>query len=197
MSCSGRGMAMKPTALSISPALVATVTAVAALALVPVLDGARAGGRGRAGASSEIPVVDSTLDRSVAVGEQVEVTASIRGALGLAAFEATVRFDPAVVRPTGVTMGEFLPPDSQPLGPDESEPGRLAFGSYNAGGNDASGSGILAVVTFEVLANGDPAFQLDSARSGAFDMYGVALETAVELTSGVPIYLPVLETAGG
>jgi len=183
------------------PSLVVALLALAVLAVWTqrgdvvgrASDSARPAG-GRSVDHSASPAPGFAVDRPLQAGERFDVAVHAEGAVGLAAFEATLRFDPAVVLPVGVRLGDFAPAGSTPLQAREPAGGSLVIGSYNASGQAASGAGALAVVTFEAVADGKPEITLDGETTGAFDQVGRALPAALSLRlPGGPIYLPKLD----
>lgn len=126
--------------------------------------------------------------------EPIVVDVVIAGAEGLAAFDATLRFDPAVVAVESVTAGDALPADSTWLDPVPDGEDGVVFGSYRAGPGAAGRDGTLATATFRVLGPGAPAIRLDRAGSGAYDAAGASIVPPARLTlagaAAPPIYLP-------
>jgi hypothetical protein len=171
---------------------------VGVLAAVALLAGwaERQGEAGRARATSP-RVLGGAIDAPVQVGETLEVAVRVEGAEALAAFEATLRYDPSIVLPTAVRLGDFAPADSTLLQTGRPSDGSLAIGSYNAAGQTASGAGVLAIVTFEVLAGGQAQIDLERGTTTAFGSVGQPLRAAITLrVSGGPIYLPRLANGG-
>lgn len=126
--------------------------------------------------------------------EELVVTVDIAGAEGLAAFDATLRFDPAVVAVASVVPGDALPAGSTWIEPLPDEDDGVFFGSYREGDGPPGRDGTLAVVTFDVLGPGAPAIRLDRSGSGAYDAAGASLVPPARMTLGglapPPIYLP-------
>ncbi|MCB0216497.1 MAG: carboxypeptidase regulatory-like domain-containing protein [Caldilineae bacterium] len=91
------------------------------------------------------------------VGDPVEIALIIDEAADLAGFEASLDFDPAMLRFVGGQLDDFLGSSGRtvlPLGPLETE-GRVTIGGGTLPGKPApSGSGRLATLRFEVLAAG-------------------------------------------
>lgn len=164
---------------------------------------ARAGARRRAGRAARVALVACTAfvaghaDASSARPMQADplvVDVVIDGAAGLAAFDATLRFDPAVVAVDSVTVGDALPAGSTWLGPTPDGDDGVVFGSYHEGAGPAGGDGTLATATFRVLGPGAPAIRLDRGGSGAYDSNGASIVPPARLAlRGAPaeaIYLP-------
>ncbi len=170
--------------------LLAVTATVATMLLVPAF--------GFAFFDGSEPAVDvSSLRRTGALADELEVQVTVRDAEDLAAFEAALVFDPDVVSPTSVTLGEFVPAESHGLPPDDVHAGKLTLGSFNASGRTANGDGVLAVVAFERYAEGDPGFRLDPVRTGAFDTFGLRLDAKIGLAAPGAVFLPHLLTSGG
>jgi hypothetical protein len=83
---------------------------------------------------------------------------TLRGSGALKALSTRLTWDPAVVRPTGYTAGEWLTAqDGVAFSP---APGTVDAAVLGAAG--MAGEGELASVTFEVLAAGDPQIRIDA-----------------------------------
>lgn len=137
------------------------------------------------------------IDAPVQVRETLEVAVRVDGAATLAAFEATLRYDPSIVLPTAVRLGDFAPADSTLLQAGRPSDGSLAIGSYNAAGHTASGAGVMAIVTFEAVAGGQAQIDLERGTTTAFGSVGQPLRAAITLSvPGGPIYLPRLANGG-
>ncbi len=117
----------------------------------------------RAEAVSAAPVAPPALALSgpesvPATAATIDVVVNVSGAVDLAAFEADLGYDPALVEVTGITAGGFLgetSPGCDPyaarceavLGPLPQGADRAAIGGYAFGtGEPAGGSGTLATV---------------------------------------------------
>lgn len=135
-------------------------------------------------------------ERARAQADELQVDLLIERAEGLAAFDAEIRYDPALLAPSGLAPGAFLPEGSEMLGPETPEKGRVLIGSYSTGEDAASGDGTLAMLRFEVLGEGDPGLELVAAASGAYDKSGASISppARIFLEGSAPetatIYLP-------
>jgi hypothetical protein len=130
--------------------------------------------------------------------ETVDVRIVLDEPAALAAFEVTVAFDAAAVRPVDVALGPVVPPGSQQLRTDDTTTGRVTIGSFNARGNTAVAAGDLATITFEVIGAPEPGFRLDPERTGAFDRIGLRLPAGLSIgvPRGAAVFLPLLENGG-
>lgn len=108
---------------------------------------------------------------TVQVGQTVELSVVIDHAANLGSFEFAVNFDPAVVCVTQITLGPFLGStgrDATPLGPKtDCAVGQAKFGAFTfpSGAGGPSGSGILAVITFQALASGRTDLALSDVKA--------------------------------
>ncbi len=94
---------------------------------------------------------------------------------GLAAFEATVRYDPARVQIVGVEPGDGAPALAIVLGPSGAA-GRLALGAASAGGDAVTGTLRVATIRYARLGGPQPPrIELDPTATGVFDRRGVPL----------------------
>lgn len=124
----------------------------------------------------------------------VAITAS--GAEGLAAFDATVLYDPDTVGFVEIRPGDFLPEGSVILGPTLGIRccGSVTFGSYSPTGATVDGSGTLVEVVFTLLGDAAPELSLDGASSGLYGADGARLGPPARLSvmgaSAEAIYLP-------
>lgn len=137
------------------------------------------------------PAATRVVAAPLGAGERLSLAIRVDGAASLAAFEAALRFDPAIARPISTRLGSFAPSGSTLLEDQAGSAGRLAVGSYNAMGQSASGGGVLALVTFEALAAGPVELSLDPGATAAFDALGQPLSATISLAaSSESIYLP-------
>jgi len=131
-------------------------------------------------------------DSEIVVNLAIEGTES---AEGLAAFDATVRFDPAVVAVEGVAPGDALPEGSDWLDPVPDGDDGVFFGSYHEGDGPPGRDGTLATLTFRVLGSGAANIRLDRSASGAYDASGGSIVPPARMAlvglPVAPIYLPV------
>lgn len=147
-------------------------------------------------ARDAIPPQDASAPRSapqqVQAGETLVLQVEIGAVENLAAFEAMLVYDPALLRPEGYELGRTLPAESTQLAPALPGPGRYAIGSYTALNRAGTGPGVVARVQFEALADGRAEVSLDPTASGAFDFRGASLAAPLTLTwqRGATVYLP-------
>lgn len=138
---------------------------------------------------------DATAPAGALQAGELVVTVDVAGAEGLAAFDATLRYDPAVVAVASVAPGDALPEGSTWIEPLPDGDDGVFFGSYVEGDGPSGRDGTLAVVTFTVLGPGSPAIRLDRSGSGAYDAAGAALVPPARMTLGglapPPIFLPI------
>ncbi len=139
-------------------------------------------------------VTRGAIDTPVQAGQRIDVAVHVDGATALAAWETSLRFDPRLVLPVAVRLGDFAPAGSALLQGATPSEGRLALGSYNAAGHAATGAGMLAVVTFEAVGTGQAEITLDPPTTSAFDYVGQPLPAEVGLRlPGGSIFLPKLD----
>lgn len=98
----------------------------------------------------------------------------------LAALQADLTFDPAIVRVTAVTVGPFLGSTGRtvsPVGPTiDNTTGRVTFGAFSVGAQGgASGTGVLATLTFEPRGAGVSAVQMLNLHGAIPDGSAVTL----------------------
>jgi hypothetical protein len=102
-----------------------------------------------------------TLERPglVTPGALVDVQLRLRGSGALAALSTRLSWDPAIVEPVGHAAGDWL----EGLGGIALSPraGTVDAAALRSGG--MSGEGLLATVTFRVLAAGDPQIRIAAA----------------------------------
>lgn len=130
-------------------------------------------------------------------GEEHVVTITAREATGLAAFDATILFDPDRVTFVEVRPGDFLPEGRQMLGPEVGEDGSVTFGAFSPDGTTVDGEGTLAEAVFTTAGDSAPELRLDDARSGLYGVDGTPLGPPASLSAlGVAaeaIYLPFMQ----
>lgn len=141
------------------------------------------------------PAGDHTqLARAQGGGEEHVVTITARNAVGLAAFDATLLYDPAIVSFVQIRPGDFLPDGSAMLGPEVDGAGRVSFGAFSPSGATVDGGGTLAEAIFTVTGDGEPDLRFDMAGSGLYDAVGAPLGSPARLSAaGVSleaIYMP-------
>ncbi len=134
----------------------------------------------------------SAQPAAVSPRAEVPVAVVVTDARDLAAFEATISYDPAVISPTAIVAGPFLPSGSVLLPPDNHASGRLAIGSYSLGGHVASGDGVLATVGFAVLRGGTPDLELELGSSGVFGRHGQPVPGTLGLQAAWRACLPLV-----
>ncbi len=121
----------------------------------------------------------------------------VSGARNLAAWDATLLYDAAVISPTGVALGPFAPADSVQLAMDVRQQGRVLVGGYSSGDEAATGDGHLATVSFVRLDTRSPRLRLDRAGTGAYDAEGRSIAPPARIVIGglaaPAVYLPLLE----
>lgn len=78
----------------------------------------------------------------------VQVPVNLANVVGLAAASLSVTFDPAVLAAQGATVGNLTPGWS--IAANTSTPGEIRI-SMASGGGTVSGSGVLALITFDVV----------------------------------------------
>jgi hypothetical protein len=115
----------------------------------------------------------------------LEVQLDVSGAEQLAAFEATLAYDPQSLRLGDIAYGALVPDGSGYLGPSDDGAGRVAIGSYNSIGETSSGSGTLAILSFEILDGGPSrrGVALVHSSTAAFDQFGVPIGARIWLAS--------------
>ena len=102
----------------------------------------------------------SPLSPSVCQGDTIQAEVRVSGASNLGAFQFTLTFDPSVVNVASVALGDFL--GSTGRGVNATTPsidnsaGILTYGAYSLDSGTAgpSGSGVLAVVTLQIVGKG-------------------------------------------
>ncbi len=143
-----------------------------------------------AGAGPEVAFAQGEVDELV-------ITITARNATGLAAFDATLIYDPETVTFVELRPGDFLPEGSELLGPEDSGDGSVSFGAFSPAGATVDGSGTLAEAVFSTLGERAPDLRLDRDNSGLSGPDGAALSRPAGLSAlGVPaesIYLPWAE----
>jgi hypothetical protein len=124
----------------------------------------------------------------VSAGETVDARILYQGTGTMQALSTTLKWDPAVVRPTGYSAGDALLEQGGLA--FSATPGNVDGASFAGSGQGLAGSGEFATVHFTVLATGDPKF--DFAKVDARDRNN----RTVAVNSGVLDVAPkVLRTA--
>jgi len=104
-------------------------------------------------------------------GQTVKVSVVVEHAVNLGSFEFAVNFDSAVACVTGITLGPFLGSTGRsatPLGPRIDCPaGQAKFGAFTfpSGAGGPSGSGVVAVITFEAVAAGQTTLTVSDVKA--------------------------------
>jgi hypothetical protein len=130
--------------------------------------------------------VDRPID-----GDTYDISIVVSGVDDMAAFDATLLYSTDALSPTAVSFGPFLPDGSTILGPDYSNPGRVAFGSYSATGEAVTGTGVVATADFVLVGLGSPGLVLDHEVTAAFGADGSRLDADFSLEwTPFPVYLP-------
>lgn len=109
-------------------------------------------------------------DLPPAAGETFTTTVAIAGGAEVLAFQFDLIFDPAVLAVESVALGPFLGStgrNSQVLGPDQTAAadGRVVFGGFTIGQQEgASGDGVLATITWQVVGEGESQISLSGLQ---------------------------------
>jgi hypothetical protein len=113
----------------------------------------------------------------VSDNSSITVDLIVVGASNSAGWEAVLVYNPAFLTPTQVTPGAFLSGSGRTqdvLGPRETIPGRLLIGSSTHGtALPVNGSGVLAHITFNVLATGRTLVTIDNGLLVALPNVGI------------------------
>ena len=115
---------------------------------------------------------------SPAVGEQLELTLNIEGGEAVAGYQATVRFDETVLRFVSGANGDYLPAGAFFVEPKVEE--NLVRLNAASLADETNGDGMLATLTFEVIA----------AKASALMLSDVLLSNSEGIT-----YVPRVENA--
>lgn len=105
-------------------------------------------------------------------GETFTTDVTVSNAAELLGFQFDVNFDPALLAVEKIDLGPFLASTGrspQPLGPDTTNAGsgRVVYGGFTLGSPEqagASGDGVLATITWKVLAPGEFAASLSRVQ---------------------------------
>ena len=136
----------------------------------------------------------------VAPGAVFTETVRLQDAANLGVFQATLNYNPAIVRVEAVTIGPFLASTGRtavPVGPTiDNTVGKVTLGAFTFGSQPGvSGAGDLAVVRFRAVANGQTTLTFHEA--GLSDPQGEPL-TVGSLTGATvnvdvsKVYLPLV-----
>ena len=130
--------------------------------------------------------------RSVSVGEVFTASVQVAAAANLGSYQATLVYEPGLLRVEAVTLGDFLGSTGRPVTPRapviDNAAGRATFGAYTTGAAPAGpdGAGTLALVRLRALAQGTAHLDLDGAE--AADITGKGL--AISVTDGAALIIP-------
>jgi len=102
-------------------------------------------------------------------GSSCTIGAVARNVVDLGGFQYTLRFNPAVVRVEGATLGSFLSStgrSASAVGPViDNQAGTVTFGGFSFGAAAGpSGTGTLASITFRALAVGSTALTFEGVQ---------------------------------
>ncbi len=138
-------------------------------------------------------------------GEDVTVDVRVDGVESVAAFQATLQWDPAELSFSEGALGEFLGASGRNVTfvPPFGEPGRLTFAAFSESETPrpgASGSGVLFSVRLRTLRAGDVSIALEelllSDPNNAPLPLNVVSPAVVRVQAPPTIYLPIgLRTA--
>ena len=111
------------------------------------------------------------------------VTLNVEGVTDLAAYEAKITYNPAIVQVTAVNQGPFLSSTGRTVMPVatviDNVAGRVEFGAASLGANAyPSGGGVLATITLQAKAVGVTALHVENAllSDPSFQAISVSLE---------------------
>ena len=101
----------------------------------------------------------------VQAGDKVDVEIYLENATNLGSFQFTLFYSPARLKAESAQLGPFLGStgrSTKPLGPRiDEELGRLTYGAFTLGQQPGpDGDGVLAVVTFQALKEGEVTLDL-------------------------------------
>ncbi|MCC7020101.1 MAG: M20/M25/M40 family metallo-hydrolase [Ardenticatenales bacterium] len=136
-----------------------------------------------------VPRLHLRPDAVIAQSDGSEIAVLVQAVAGMAAYEATLHYDPSAVRILGIERGDFLAPGQFVLGPTGAA-GTLALGAASAAAASDStaspstavasttvtGTGRVATVRFQRLRGPQPPrLRVEQAATGTFDAAGVRL----------------------
>jgi hypothetical protein len=136
----------------------------------------------------------------LSLGRPAVVALQLQDAVGVAAFETAVQFDPTLLRVDAVTLGDFLSSTGRtpfPVGPEiDNVAGIVSFGTATFGNAPgASGTGTVAYLHITPLAVGEGALTLADMVAGDVNGAGLAA-TAVPAHYTIAeqeiLYLPLV-----
>ncbi len=114
--------------------------------------------------TEETPYVDATVSispnpvESPLVDQQFTVDLNLAGGINIAGYQATIQFDDTAIRYVSSANGDFLPSDTYTTAPIVvGNTVTIAAASY---AGETSGNGILAKLTFEVVAEKESTIML-------------------------------------
>lgn len=173
------------------------------LALVAVAGTIWLGSKEHSAAGSSLPeavlVSVQPPTRTVEVGERFTTTVEIASlATPLTAFQFDLAYDPALIRPVGVAVGDFLrAPGRNLVCPPVAYPdvGVIRYACANTGeGVGRTGDGALAELTFTALISGTSPLALSGLQLAGPGVPAVAI--AAEAQGGEVTVIPVSTSAG-
>ena len=133
--------------------------------------------------SASAVVCVQPVDQSASISEVVQVGVVAASVTNVGAFQFALHFDPTVIAPLGVYGGSFLGSSGrQPLClPPVFSSGAIAFSCVTLGSQPAvgaSGTGVLALATFQIIGEGATAVTLQSVL--LTNPSGLAITTLTE-----------------
>jgi hypothetical protein len=152
-------------------------------------------------------VVIHPISQTVSAGQVFTLSVSITDALDVGAYEFTLSYNAAVISPTAVTLGALqstvvptrtigVPPFAPLVGG-----GHVTYAAYSYGPPPgASGSGTLAVLTFQAIANGhsdlhflnDSNLPLEVVDSSGNLLSATSQDGSVDVGTLYDVYLPLI-----
>ncbi len=131
------------------------------------------------GGSAEAATPQVTMaDASGTQGSTITVPVTVSGASGLGSMDLIITYDPAVLTVASVDKGTL---NKGMLSTNTSAPGLIALSLVDPAG--MSGSGDVAMITFNVIGNASQASPLTVQTVQAYDA-GTFLDTPVTISSG-------------
>jgi hypothetical protein len=150
------------------------------LLLVSGAGAARAVGPAQSGVVAVVPA-----ELTVEPGATFTIEVTIRDVSDLGSYEFVLAYDPTVVQTRELVSGGFVEGSDRAtiaLGPDiDNEAGRVTYGIASFGDlPGVAGSGTLAVITLEALADGVSRLELIDSELQIFDAAGARLRASPE-----------------
>ena len=140
---------------------------------------------------NDLAVVVGTLP---AVGEVFPVRLEMAGDGAIQALSVPLLWDARVVEPVAVQGGELLAAQGGTGLALSPVPGTVDIGLMGVRDRGISGQGVVATVTFRVLAAGDPAVGVGGIRARSAGNTVVELGSEVRTDSPTPSAMPVVTT---